>query len=196
MGLAMGPREMPIPPFMGMMNPEAEYITRFFIVRYDDQGMIREVLADNIAEASREEAYRLAEMTISKGKDRGYIDGYRFLKGQDKEGKLLAFLNVMQDQQRLKALKLVTGGVALLSLLIVSVLVIIFSAPAIKPIVQNIEQQKRFITDASHELKTPLTSIVTSLDVLALENGENEWTENIRNQSARMTKLVGELVAL
>ena len=61
---------------------------------------------------------------------------------------------------------------------------------------QNIENQKRFITDASHELKTPITSIAASTDILELECGESEWTRNIHAQTRRMSKLVGELVAL
>ena len=65
-----------------------------------------------------------------------------------------------------------------------------------RPIAKNIEQQKQFITDASHELKTPLTSIQASLDVIAMEHGEDEWTENIRKQTGRMSKLVSELVTL
>ena len=62
--------------------------------------------------------------------------------------------------------------------------------------VHSIEQQKQFITDASHELKTPLTSISASIDVISLEHGEDEWTENIRDQTNRMSRLVGKLVAL
>ena len=111
-------------------------------------------------------------------------------------GNIAVFLNVWQDQQHLRTLRIITIIVDFLSLLIVSILVIIFSRTAIRPIVQNIERQKCFITDASHELKTPLTSIMTSLDVLEIESGTNEWTDNIRSQSIRMTKLVGELVAL
>ena len=76
-------------------------------------------------------------------------------------------------------------------------LVLIFSTRAIRPYLKNMEQQKRFITDAGHELKTPLTSIATSAEVLAMEaGGDNEWIDNIRSQTGRMTRLVNDLVAL
>ena len=58
------------------------------------------------------------------------------------------------------------------------------------------ELQKQFITDAGHELKTPLTSISTSADVLKMENGDNEWIDNIQKQTVRMSKLVKNLVTL
>lgn len=186
----------PIPPFMGRINPEAEYITRFFIVRYDDRDNIIQVVTDNISNESKEYAEDIGSVAIEREKDRGYIKEYRYLRGKDTMGNIVVFLNVWQDQQHLRTLRIITIIVDFLSLLIVSILVIIFSRTAIRPIVQNIERQKCFITDASHELKTPLTSIMTSLDVLEIESGTNEWTDNIRSQSIRMTKLVGELVAL
>jgi signal transduction histidine kinase len=91
------------------------------------------------------------------------------------------------------AMTLLISGVAII---LVFILVLLFSKKAIQPIAQNIEIQKRFITDAGHELKTPLTSISTSLDVIEIDKGEDEWTQNIRSQVNRMTGLVGELVAL
>ena len=96
----------------------------------------------------------------------------------------------------MKALLILTVIVSAVSLAIASVLAALLSGRAIRPIARNIEQQKQFITDASHELKTPLTSISTSLDVITMEHGEDEWTDNIRKQTGRMSKLVSELVTL
>ena len=61
---------------------------------------------------------------------------------------------------------------------------------------KNMERQKQFITDAGHELKTPITSIATSADIAAMEHEGDEWIDNIRRQAARLTKLVGDMVAL
>ena len=80
--------------------------------------------------------------------------------------------------------------------MLVFILVVFFSQYAIKPYVKNIERQKRFITDASHELKTPITSIATSADIAAMEYEGDEWISNIRKQTARLARLVNELVAL
>jgi len=186
----------PIPQFMGVNNPEAQYITRFFVVRYDDEGNITNVSSDNISDDSREKTEELGALAIDRSSKSGYLGEYRYLKGKANDGNIVVFLNVLQDQQRLTAFGITSVSVALVSLLIVSLLVIIFSGTAVKPIANNIEQQKRFITDASHELKTPLTSIMTSLDVITIEHGDDEWTDNIRNQATRMSKLVGELVTL
>ena len=75
-------------------------------------------------------------------------------------------------------------------------LVVLFSGRAIAPYLRNLAAQKQFITNASHELKTPLTAISTSADVLAMESGENEWVQNIQSQSGRLSRLISSLVTL
>ena len=81
-------------------------------------------------------------------------------------------------------------------LLLVFALVVLFSGRAIAPYLRNLAAQKQFITNASHELKTPLTAISTSADVLAMESGENEWVQNIQSQSGRLSRRISSLVTL
>ena len=58
------------------------------------------------------------------------------------------------------------------------------------------EKQKRFITDASHELKTPLTIMNANVEVLEIENGENEWLTSIKNQISRLTDMTKKLTLM
>ncbi len=71
-----------------------------------------------------------------------------------------------------------------------------FSIWAVKPVAKVINKQKRFISDASHELKTPLSSIRANLDVLIAETGENKWTGYIRDEVDHMNSLVKDLLTL
>ena len=70
------------------------------------------------------------------------------------------------------------------------------SSKAIKPFVRNMENQKRFITNASHELKTPVAIISANTEALELVSGKSEWTGNIIKQTKRLTNLINDLVAL
>ena len=78
----------------------------------------------------------------------------------------------------------------------VLILIIFFSGFAIKPAIESEKKQKQFITDANHELKTPLTLILTNVDIAEAELGNNEWLDDIRSESERMSKLVNRLVTL
>jgi signal transduction histidine kinase len=185
----------PMQPFMGFQDPEANYMTRFFIIRMDKSGVSWMGL-DYIAAINSFDAVEYGEKIIDKRADHGYIDDFRYIKSDNKDSAIIVFLNVSREKQSMKSLLLLTLIVSAVSLAIVFVLVELFAGRAIRPIANNIKMQKQFITDASHELKTPLTSISTSLDVISMEHGEDEWTENIKNQTGRMTKLVSELVTL
>ena len=86
--------------------------------------------------------------------------------------------------------------IATLSVAAVLLLVVLLSRRAIDPVVRGAEQQKQFITDAGHELKTPITVIATSLKVLEMEVGPQKWIDKARAQTEKLRALVDSLVTL
>ena len=80
--------------------------------------------------------------------------------------------------------------------LIVSLLLYILSARIVKPISDSYEKQRQFITNASHDLKTPITIIDADMDILEMDYDDNEWLQDIRKQTRRLSELIQELVFL
>ena len=187
---------LPKEPFRGLPDEDANYMTRFFIVAVDSKDLIVATSMEYVASITESEAVAYTNEALSQDSSRGYVDGYRYSKLKYDDTTVIVFLNSSREVQYMNTLLYLTLAVSGGSLILVFILVLLLSGKVIKPMEQNIELQKRFITDASHELKTPLTSISTSLDVLEMEHGSDEWTDNIRSQVGRMTGLVGEMVTL
>ena len=186
------------PPFdrMGRFSPEVPYMLRFFSVHFAPDGSIRQTQQQYIASINQSQAEEYAQAVLSGGRQSGYYQGYRFLVQAGEEDTAVVFLNSERELQSMRSLLLLTLVVALSCIVVVFVLVVLFSRRAILPYVRNLEAQKQFITNASHELKTPLTAISTSADVLAMEHDGDEWVHNIQVQSGRLSKLITSLVAL
>lgn len=177
-------------------SPEVRYSLRFFTVRFGADGGVTQVNQDFIASVSRSDAEEYARAALASGKTRGYERGYRFLISADGDETVALFLNSERELQSVRALMWVSLGVAGGSLLVVFALVVLFSGRAIAPYLKNLEAQKQFITNASHELKTPLTAISASADVLAMEHGDDEWVQSIQAQTGKLARLVNHLVTL
>lgn len=177
-------------------NPEAAFMTRFFTVHCDADGSVKEVLRDYISSVDEETAKAYTQTVLLRDREKGYYKDYRYLVSRSDKGISILFLNTAIQLQSMKSLLFVSLAIGIFSLLLVFLLIVLFSRRAIRPYLKNIEQQKQFITDAGHELKTPITSIATSADIAAMEHEGDEWIENIRRQAARLTKLVGDMVAL
>ncbi|MDO4492785.1 MAG: HAMP domain-containing sensor histidine kinase [Clostridia bacterium] len=177
-------------------DPESRYTTRYFSAVADKRGSVISVYMDYIASVDEEAAKKYVLAAFNAGADRGYEGNYRWLKYENGNYTHMIFLNAANELRALKMLAVICASVLLVSLVPLFLFLLLFANRAVRPFADNAERQKRFITDAGHELKTPLTSISTSADVLAMEQGDNEWTDNIRAQCVKLTRLVANLVTL
>lgn len=183
-------------PFGGLPNPDDNATMRFFIVYVDNGGTVGIVSWNYIASVSGFDVTSYSHQALMRDSERGYEGNYRFLKVHKGDQTVIIFLNCARELETMRLLLYMSITISCGALFLVFLLVLPLSKKAIQPIAKNIELQKRFITDASHELKTPLTSISTSLDVIELDRGQDEWTDNIRGQVGRMSGLVSQLVTL
>ena len=186
------------PPFddWSHFSPEVQYSLRFFSVHYDTGGAVLRINQDYIASISKSDAKDYADAVLKSGKAHGYESGYRYLVDTAEGETVVLFLNSERELQTIKSLLWITLAIAGFCLVVVFGLVVLFSRRAITPYLKNMEAQKQFITNASHELKTPLTAISTSADVLAMEHDGDEWVHNIQTQAGRLSKLITNLVTL
>lgn len=187
-----------IPPFDSMerFSKEVPYMIRFFSVYYDGSGAVTRVNQRYIASVSASDAVDYAGRALAGGREKGYDGGYRYLVKRTAHSTVVLFLNSEKELQAAESLLLITLAIAGICLAILFLLVVLFSHRAIAPYLRNLEVQKQFITNAGHELKTPLTAISASAEVLAMEDGENEWVRSIQTQTGRLSRLVTDLVTL
>ena len=175
---------------------ETPFETRFFSVTMNADGSVAKVDTGQIAAISTENAEEMAKAIFDTGKEKGYSGSYKYGSGDAGDGKLYVFLDCTRDLESVKTFLRTSLLVTALGLLAIGALVIIFSPLMIRPITESYEKQKRFISDAGHELKTPLAVISSCTEVLELEQGENKWTEGIKDQVERMGQLTHDLISL
>lgn len=106
------------------------------------------------------------------------------------------FLDYGREMSSFRTFLFTSAGVSITGLVAVMLLLIFLSGRIVKPFSENYEKQKQFITDAGHELKTPLTIIDADAEVLEMDIGENEWLTDIRMQTKRLAQLTNSLIQL
>ena len=181
----------------GEMSPEMPFETRYFTVTLTANGDVSAVNTKNIAAISEAEAKALAAKIKESGKTSGRSGNYRFSSYAVADDRVMyIFLDCTRDfanySEFLSASCMVSAG----GFLLVAALIVVLSGVVVKPTVETYEKQKQFITDAGHELKTPLTVINADCEILEYESGGNEWTESIKNQVEKLSGLVEKLVFL
>ena len=181
----------------GALNEEARFDTRFFTVTFDESGEATLVNTGRIAAVDAETAVSLAAEKYAAGKTAGFSGNYRYRAVSAGDGcTLYVFLDVSRELATFKDFLTASVVISLLGFILVLLPVLFFSRMALKPVEESVNKQKRFITDASHEIKTPLAVISAANEVIEIENGESEWTESISKQVARLSSLTEKLVRL
>lgn len=191
------PGGKPGKPPRGQFTPETPYSTRYFVLYYSADGTLDRADMRHIAAVTEEDADRFLSVALSRGEGMGYTGDYKYYVTRTGDGRYLAiFLDCQKELHSIRTFALISLLVAVICVALVYILIWLFSKKAIEPTVKSVEKQKRFITDASHELKTPLTVIAASLKVLEMEVGRQKWIDKAQAQTEHMTRLVNDLVTL
>lgn len=198
---------------------------RFFAVWFDEQGAVLRTDVSRIFAVDEEEAEETACRMIGTGRKQGTMDGFRFLvrqpqqTGEQTESRAAGADSGSSDEYAesvpdtseetlLVAMDISADRDGILTVLGISVLIAalcwiamlwpvrLLARRAIAPTATGIERQKQFVTNAGHELKTPLAIIQANTEALELFNGENKWTRNIKAQTVRLNGLMQNLLTL
>lgn len=176
--------------------------TRYFSVLTNSDGTLQEVDSSQLLAVNKdalESIQKKAEQKLSKDGKCAFIEDFRCTRVTGKNGTRYIYLDCSRSLDNFRAFRNVSILVCLIGVTIISALITFFSGKILRPVAESYEKQQRFITDAGHEIRTPLTIINADVSVLEMEqegDETNEWLEDIRQQTRRLSNLTEELVYL
>ena len=177
-------------------HDETPYQTRYYIAYLDESETIFNADYSHIAIANIDMIINQVCEIKEEPRDRGYIDTFRYGRFETDNGMMIIGVDCKTDLSTVNTLLTITLVTIIFCVVIVLFLLIILSRKIIKPFEENREKQRRFITDAGHELKTPIAIIQSNTEVMEMIDGENKWLTNIKQQTVRMNNLVKGLIEL
>lgn len=178
------------------MSPETPYESRYFSVVINSNGEVYEIETGKIITVDGEQAVEYARKAINDKNGKGFVGNFRYKCTYEQNATRIVFLDCGRRLDAFYAFLKASIAMSLIGFGVVFVIMLVLSERIIRPISESYKKQKQFITDAGHEIKTPLTIINANLDLLEMEIGENESVEEIKAQTKRLTTLTNDLVYL
>lgn len=170
-------------------------VAAIYSVSFDINNNVKDI--DNSSQSmSNEDLTSMAESVMKSSDNKGKMNGYSFLVQKTDDYTLVVFMDISGFDKNVSTLLKYTLIFGAVSLVIVFALSVLLANLIIRPLEKNHNAQKRFISDAGHELKTPVTVISTNAEVLEGEIGENRWLKNIVYENERMSILIKQLMTL
>ncbi len=182
-----------LPPFMSQETP---YKTRYFSVIVNGDNEIVDADISKIAAVDAQEAYEYAVEIMEGQKERGGVGKYRYINQAENGFKRIIFLDIGHEMYSFWLFLKISIMMGAAGYVIFFIIIFIFSGRIMRPVAESYEKQRRFITDAGHEIKTPLAIMNADVEVIEMELGENEWLTDIQRQIKRLTGLTNDLVYL
>lgn len=180
-------------------SSEYKYSTRYFTVTLDSDNKVSEVKVNHIANVNKKQAVQYVKKVQKRFFQWNYgrIDNYFYKISIHKDGSgMIAFVDGTTQIRFIE--RIVTFSVLICGICFAATWLILrkVSLRLVKPEIENMKRQKQFITNASHELKTPLAVIRANMEVEEMINGESEWTQSTVRQVDRMDGLIQNLVMI
>lgn len=169
----------------------------YFVVSFHDDGSVAAKNTKQMFLYTEEECVEMARKVQSGQWKGGRYGNLRYSSRAKEDGLLyVGFLDAKERMESAGDFLLLSSLISLGAYAVLALLIIFGSRIAFKPSEEAYKKQRRFITNASHELKTPLTVISADVDLIAMDHGESEWTDSIRDQVKRLTEMTNQLVTL
>lgn len=172
------------------------YATRYFFAETDDELNITEINTDYIASVEQEEAEDILTDIINSDDEMGWNGTRRYRVSKIKSGYMIVVLDAENQIKSMMSILMITFLVSAVSITILFIIIRLIARKAVRPIAESYEKQKQFITDAGHELKTPLTAISANMEIVKMSAGESKWTDAVDRQTDKMIKLINHLISL
>lgn len=169
---------------------------RYFIVIVTDGQENPEIDLSHTTLVKQKAAAEYAKKVLKKKKDSGFTGIYRYHIYQEEGKSTLIFLSRGGNLEAFKSNTMSTITVSAAGLCVMFLFLLVVSRQVTRPVALSYQKQKEFVTSASHEMKTPLTVIRADTDLFLMENGENEWIQDIREQTDRLTEMTHSLISL
>ncbi len=170
------------------------YSDSFAVKIRNDQSV--EIIINNGEDVDNKLLLEYANQAFASDKDSGYIGNYAYLIKEKNYGVIVVFIDVSAIKQQNRSLAVTSLVICGSAVFLFFGFAVLLSFWLVRPVKTTMDKQKLFISNASHELKTPIAVINANADVLEAEIGENKWLSYIKNDSARLNELVNELLSL
>ncbi len=178
-------------------NSELRYSTRYFAVIFDSDYNTLSVKTNHIASVDQDDAVSLALYATQRAMSFGNFGNYYYLVSTLDNGEIMVVYMDCSSQVMTNMRILYIAGFLCIAGLIISVLLLsAISNRIVAPEIENAKRQKQFITNASHELKTPLAVIRANTELEEMINGETEWSQSTMRQIDRLNGLIQNLVMI
>lgn len=179
------------------MSPELPFQSRFCSVVISKEGTIVVTNTENIAAIDHTTAQKMAMKVYRSGDKQGFSGNYRYMAKEKSDGNtLIIFLDCTANLATFRNFLLASCIISLAGFAAVFLLILLLSKRMVRPFSETYEKQRQFITDAGHELKTPITIIDADAEILEMDQPDSEWLQDIRKQTKRLSTLTNDLIYL
>ena len=168
----------------------------YFVTSFNPDGSIKQTDNRQMFILSLEQCNELARKVYNNELTGGKYGDFRFRKQSNNGLTYVGFVDIKERLDNFHSFLLLSSLISVGAYLLFIILILIGSKVVFKSSEEAYKKQKRFITNASHELKTPITVINADLDLVEMDSGKSEWTESIRDQLNRLTEMTNQLVTL
>ena len=159
---------------------EASSGLRFFTVSFDNKGNVIDIDVSHVNLIGKEEAIAISEVAADPDRIVGLsqYENYMYKEGPTENGSMVVFLDCSFQLENVNKVTTNTLILTVLALVVAFIAVFAFSKRAIKSEIENANRQQKFMTNASHELKTPIAVIRANTELTEMLSGETEWTQS------------------